>query len=286
MRPKVAVTALRIGGIAIFLLVILLIYVNWHLPESQSDAAHHAIQGNTTFNDISGKDHSSANPRRRPSSSQSPKQREPIWEDFKPIEWTTEQLDSYLLSKSKELTNSQLEALITAIFPEPNGSAPRPNVLVPGSISLNDQLILCKKHLASDEFPAAIAGIWAKYKKTESIGQFRREIIDRLESGSFRTEMMGNYCSYLTRDLSKFTNFLNSAEIEEILDGPSCDQTGFTKGLRSSISRMIVEDVESHDSIVTTINQSSLNLEIKSNLLNYSSTLRDKARQSRNNSTK
>lgn len=195
-----------------------------------------------------------------------PKKVEWNWNDFKPLDWTLDELDDFLKSKSTELTSPEMATLMIFIFPEPNGTPDSSNRLKAGSIPLKEQMRLCMKYVKPEDQPTVFAGFWATYRNSNALEDYRRDVLEQIPIGDSRTRAITDYYANRFRDYSDIKNFLASEELTDLMprnpetriDSTLSDYTGVVYAIGGTLRALLEQENASAEEIIATLKASRL----------------------------
>jgi len=187
------------------------------------------------------------------------------WNDFTPLDWSVDELDDFLNSRSKEISGRQMVSLMGTIFPDPEGSEPRGQRLKPGSIPLREQMRLCMKYLKPEDQHAAFSMFWNRFRDSDSLHEYRSEVLEQMPLGYVRRDAMSAYYANLYKDYSSVKELLASDEFLELKSrevetrvGSCSDYAGAANGVEGSLRNILERGDASAEDIVATVKASNL----------------------------
>jgi hypothetical protein len=185
--------------------------------------------------------------------------------DLNPLDWSVEELDEFLKTKASELNSRDLAKLMDCLFPDPAGGKNRPHQLKAGSIPLVDQMRLCEVYLDAKDHQIVTSGIWARYRSTEMVDEYRRVVIGRMLNGPERALAISDYYSYSCDDYSAIKELLTSDELLELRAGDTAVGGGFfsdyasaTGVIEEKLQSLLEQGEVSIEDIVANLNASNL----------------------------
>ena len=193
------------------------------------------------------------------------------WNELKPLDWTVDELDEFLMMKSKEAVGTQLASMMARIFPAPKGEPDSTNRIRSGSISLADQMRLCEKYLKDDDQPYFFAGLWATYRNSKFLEEYKREVIEKMPPGNMRMAAVGSYYSRIFQDYSSVEKFLESKEFLDLKEsqtrlGLGSDYYGAVGAVVGCLVDFHANGFVSGDDVIAKINSSQLDESSKSKI--------------------
>jgi len=131
------------------------------------------------------------------------------------LDWSLDELESYLEEQKSVLTSSEMFARLAYILPDPVGSKPGLNRLLPGSISVADQARLCLKYADSEDHMALFSGFWARCRDAASgypDYEFLGEVTSVLEPGHLRNTMVRQQVFHCFSDYERMLELFGSED--------------------------------------------------------------------------
>ena len=187
------------------------------------------------------------------------------WNEYKPLDWSVGELDEFLKTKSTELTSREMASLMGFLFPNPKGGEECPNMLKAGSIPLREQMRLCEKYLKPEDQQVVQAGIWAKYRSSNALEEYRQDVLEQMKPGQLRTSAFGAYYAKVYNDYPSIKKLLISDEISnlgargnETQSGRYTDYSGAIAAVKGVLRDALEKGDASADEIVATLKASKL----------------------------
>jgi hypothetical protein len=187
-------------------------------------------------------------------------------DDFTELDWSVDELDGFLKTKSSQITGKEMVSLLVYLLPAPIGAEDSPSRLKPGSIQLRDQVRLCMKYLNTQDQRSLFFLLFSRYSKTSSgLDEYRRDAVEQMPPGWVRAgEMAGYYCHKYT-DLSSIREMLASDELPNLigregapLAASDSDYTGAVNGVQSSLTNILERGDATAQEIVDALTASKL----------------------------
>ena len=108
------------------------------------------------------------------------------YDKTKPLEWTVDELEAFLDQKVLTMDSSDMAMLLIRIFPDQKGSPPKANKLIPGGITLRDQVRIARKYLDASGCEMLFSVLWHDWRAPNVIEDFRREVLETLPPDRYR----------------------------------------------------------------------------------------------------
>lgn len=183
------------------------------------------------------------------------------WGAYQPLDWSVEELDEYLAKEAKTLSGREMAIAMTYLFPYPEGGEDRPNRLRAGSIPLNQQMRLCEKYLEPEHRQVAYAGIWALYRSSGALDEYRRGFLEQLPADSFRRARFGDYFQFRHADYESLAEFLVSNDLATLREGEvAVDYLGATDAVEWKLRETLESGAVSLAEIVGNLRSSVLDV--------------------------
>lgn len=189
------------------------------------------------------------------------------------LQWSVEELESYLDRKAESLSRSEMKELIFHLLPDPIGSEPTFNRLYPGSVSLADQTRLCLKYVDPIDQMALLSAVWSNYRDSSSSAGFLGEVASELDAGKLRRHIINSQVSYYYSNYELFSELLQGGKpIDNIFPNFTAipgDEETIVSGLRNASIRIMETNKISKNNLIMMISESNLDQFSKSNIINH-----------------
>lgn len=184
---------------------------------------------------------------------------------LKELDWSVGDLDRFLKERSTQLSGREMVSLLSSILPDPAGAEAMPNRLLPGSVTLKDQMRLCMKYLKPEDQRSLFSLFWFKYGKGDSLDEYRRDVLEQMPLGDVRTQAMAEYYFAVYKNYSSIKDLLASDEFTKMKaresaskSGQVSDYVGATRGVEGILRNVLERGEASTENIVAVLQASNL----------------------------
>jgi hypothetical protein len=192
------------------------------------------------------------------------------------LDWSLDELESYLEEQKSVLTSSEMFARLAYILPDPVGSKPGLNRLLPGSISVADQARMCLKYADSDDHMALFSGFLARCRDTASgypDYEFLGEVTSVLEPGQLRNTMVRQQVFHCFSDYERMLELLGS---EDPINGifpnfviMAGDEKHIVDGLNASFEKITKMKQAEKSVLIDMVSNSNIEESVQAKMIEY-----------------